>query len=239
MIFSHAADWAALVWFVASWSGYTVYAKKCASQERQCLTGVLYSYRLDWIRNMLRHENRITDMALLGNLTNMVSFLASTTILVIAGALTAVYSVEDVMGLLADHAFIAATTREQVQFKLLLIATIFGFAFFKFTWSMRQHTFCSILLGAAPWVKTETLTPEEEEFAMYAAKISDRAGNEFNYGLRSYYFALAVLTWLISPWLFMATCTAVVFVLYRREFRSTTLKYLILGRKPSDRTPPP
>ncbi len=230
MIFSNFLNWAALGWFVLNWAGYTVYARKCATGGQNCLTGVLYSYRLDWVRNMLRHDNRITDMALLGNLTNMVSFLASTGILVIAGALTAVYSVENVMDLLADHAFIAATTREAVQFKLLLVAAIFGFAFFKFTWSMRQHTFCSILLGAAPVAKGETLTAAEEELAACIAKISDRAGYEFNLGLRSYYFAIAVLTWFINPWLFMPVCTVVVFVLYRREFRSTTLKYLVMGR---------
>jgi uncharacterized membrane protein len=223
-------DWVAFFWFLCSWIGYTIYAKKRA-HERASLSALLYEYRIGWMKNTLSHENRVPDYVLIGNLTQMGSFLASTSILVIAGIVTIIYSADSVVDLLADHRFVVTPTQEQVQFKLIVLGLIFVFAFFKLTWSMRQHTFCNIMLGSAPYVPPgRELTPAELEFAALMGKISDRAGHEFNYGLRSYYFGLAVLTWFINPYVFMLTCAVVVFVLYMREFRSTTLKYLILAR---------
>ena len=37
---------------------------------------------------------------------------------------------------------------------------------------------------------------------------------------------LATLTWFIQPWVFGVVCVWVVLVLYRREFRSVTLRAL-------------
>ena len=229
MVFTNPVDILALVFFGTAWMGYMFYARM-AAKSKQSLSAVLYAYRIDWMRNMMSHENRITDVALIGNLTTMVNFLATTTILILAGIVTMLSSTDEVLSVLANHTFIAPSTRDEVQAKLLLLAVIFVFAFFKFTWSMRQHTFCNILTGAMPYVKAGELTDEHFQLAEYAAKVSDRAGHEFNYGLRSYYFALAALTWFLGPYAFMAATTGVIYILYRREFNSVTLKYLRLGR---------
>lgn len=230
MIFTNPLDWLSLGFFLLMWFGYTFYAKEKAKSGTS-LSARLFEYRVDWMRNMFYHENRIPDIVLVGNLTTMVNFLATTTILLLAGIVTVICSTEEIIDLLSDHAFVVPADREQIQFKLLLLGIIFVFAFFKFTWSMRQHTFCNIMLGGLPFLpQGAPLTPEHEELAKYAAKISDRAGHEFNFGLRSYYFALAVLTWFLGPMPFMATTIMVVFVLYQREFRSATLKYLAIGR---------
>src|SRR5690606_41250626 len=53
------------------------------------------------------------------------------------------------------------------------------------------------------------------------------AAHSFNLGLRSYYFALAMLSWFINPWVFMAITAGVVYVLYRREFKSEVLGELV------------
>lgn len=228
MIFGNPMDWAALGWFVTAWAGYTVYARR-AAVHRDSLTATLYAYRIDWMRNMMNHENRITDVALLGNLSAMVNFLATTTILVLAGIVTMLSSSEKLLSVLENHAYIVPATREEVQFKLLVLALIFVFAFFKFTWSMRQHTFCNIVMGALPLVREGEETDEHRQLAEYAARISDRAGNEFNYGLRAYYFALAALVWFLGPVPFVLMTTATIYILYRREFKSVTLKYLRSG----------
>jgi uncharacterized membrane protein len=51
----------------------------------------------------------------------------------------------------------------------------------------------------------------------------------FNLGLRAYYFSLALLTWFVHPLVFVVASSWVVAVLYRREFRSRTLKALLAG----------
>ncbi|HBC06203.1 MAG TPA: hypothetical protein DC046_01315, partial [Rhodospirillaceae bacterium] len=59
-----------------------------------------------------------------------------------------------------------------------------------------------------------------------AATILSRAQDNFNRGLRSYYFALALLPWFIHPLMLFGTTVWVLLVLYRRDFRSVTLKTL-------------
>ncbi|MNJ78871.1 hypothetical protein D3C77_767340 [compost metagenome] len=53
------------------------------------------------------------------------------------------------------------------------------------------------------------------------------AANQFNFGLRSYYFGLAMLAWFINPWFFIIATTGVVLVLYRREFHSDVLDVMV------------
>ena len=227
----NAVDWAAFFWFLAMWVGYALYAWRKGKKARS-LSAVMHDYRVDWVKSMMSRDSRILDITLLGNLTSMVTFFASTTIFVIAGAITILSSSDEVLALLSGHVFIEETTQGQVQFKLLVLVIIFVLVFFRFTWSMRQYMFCSVMFAAAPQVPVGTpLTVAQEEFALNAARISDRASHEFNYGLRAYYFSLAFLTWFISPWLLMLSSTVVVLVLYRREFRSEALDWLIKGRR--------
>ena len=47
-----------------------------------------------------------------------------------------------------------------------------------------------------------------------------------NRGLRSFYFAIAVLAWFIDPWLFIIATGWVVIVMYRREYRSEVVQVL-------------
>jgi len=83
-------------------------------------------------------------------------------------------------------------------------------------------------VGSAPLHDDETVSEaERSEFALYAAKVIDQAAHSYNYGLRSYYFAMAVMSWFVSPWLFIVAVAFVVAVLYRREFHSKPLLAMI------------
>ena len=63
------------------------------------------------------------------------------------------------------------------------------------------------------------------------AKVLDRAAHSYNYGIRAYYFAMAALVWFINDWFFMAACAVVIFVLYRREFMSSSLQAMVDARQ--------
>ena len=102
---------------------------------------------------------------------------------------------------------------------------IFVFAFFKFTWSLRQFNYLLVLIGAAP-LFDRIAAGDGAAAARRAARMSDLAVNHFNVGIRAYYFGLAALAWFIHPLLFMAASAWVVLVLWRREFRSNTLAAL-------------
>ena len=90
---------------------------------------------------------------------------------------------------------------------------------------MRQYNFCAIVIGSAPMPNdTHVSTEQRRALAEHTANLIDLAANQFNYGLRAYYFALAVLGWFLHPLVFMLTTLGVICVLYRREFHSKTLQ---------------
>jgi len=70
-------------------------------------------------------------------------------------------------------------------------------------------------------------TADRRLYARRIAALNALAGKHFNWGLQAYYFGLAVLTWFINPWLFVAATAWVTAILYRREFASNTLKALV------------
>ena len=216
-----------LIWFAICWVGYTYYAQRRAARS-PCLATELHKYREYWMQRVMLRDVRVGDAALIANLERNVSFLASTAILILAGLLT-LFSVTDEIRYLVEQVPLALhSSYLAVQLKILLLVIIFVYAFFTFTWSMRQYGFCSIILGGAPQLDEEDVTEQERhDYAKYAARIIDLAGLSYNHGLRAYYFALSVLAWFINPYLFILASTFVAAVLYRREFKSRSLKALM------------
>jgi uncharacterized membrane protein len=100
------------------------------------------------------------------------------------------------------------------------------YAFFKFTWAIRQLGFCSTLIGAAPRQPKED--PEQHAPVINRiARITSYAGVNFNNGLRAYYFGMAALSWFLHPWLMILATMWVGYILYHREFASKTLNALV------------
>jgi uncharacterized membrane protein len=217
------ADWLALVVFLVGWSGYSHFADRAARSERG-LRGVTSQLRLDWARQMVARENRITDAALTGNLMTSVSFYANTTIYIIAGLIAVAGTLDQLIRFTQDLPFAKQTTKSILEAKLFLMIAIFVFAYFKFTWALRQYNFLSILIGGTPPHQAD---PEMlERHARKHAALNTLAGDEFNRGIRAYYFGFAALAWFVSPAVFTAVTLLILAVLYRRDFRSQTLEVL-------------
>jgi uncharacterized membrane protein len=217
------ADGIALAIFMAGWFGYGYYADYAVKDARG-LRAATNNHRLQWARQMVRRENRMTDVALTGNLMQSVSFYASTTTYVIAGVIAVAGTLDRLIALTADLPFAKVSAREVVEIKVLLLAGVFIFAYFKFTWALRQFNFLSIMVGGAPNCSEPdtVLEPYAQKFAMLSAL----AGDEFNRGVRAYYFGFAAMTWFISPHHFIGFTIIVLLVLWRREFHSHTLRVL-------------
>jgi uncharacterized membrane protein len=114
--------------------------------------------------------------------------------------------------------------------KLVLLTAIFVFAFFRFTWSMRQYSFGAILVAAAPDREVFGAdAAQREAFAERAGRIMGMAAESFNDGLRAYYFSFAACAWFFSAWVFIGATAGVIFVLFRREFHSDVVALLRAG----------
>ena len=204
-------DWSALSWFLFCWIGYVFFAER-GPHARENLVGQGHAYRLQWARRLLEREVRITAASLIGNLMTSVSFYANTTIYIIAGLFAVLGTLDKVVSVTADFPFAREVTRDLLELKLLLLFGVFVVAYFKFTWSLRQFDLLSILVD-----------PELEASARRMAAVNSYAGDDFNRGIRAYYFGLAALTWLVGPGLFLVVTSIIVVVLYRRDYHSETL----------------
>ena len=118
--------------------------------------------------------------------------------------------------------FIAPASRELFDLKLLLLVLIFGHAFFKFTWGIRQYNYCCALIGAAPLAPMPD--PVKAHTAEPISAVLTLAVTSFNGGMRDYYFAVAALTWFVGPLPFAVTTAFMVGVLLRRQFLSRTFR---------------
>lgn len=218
----------ALTWFLVCFKGYMYYARK-RSYDTPCLASMLHMYRKEWMLRMLTRDVRIADTTAIANLERGVSFFASTTMLILAGLMTVLGSTQTAIDVVADIPFAVHATRGEWELKILLMITLFVYAFFKFTWSLRQYGFVSIMIGGAPLPEEHVSQQQADAHASRVAKMTSMAANNFNLGLRTYYFCMAVLGWFINPLIFMALSAGVVFILYRREFKSSTLKTLMMS----------
>lgn len=218
----------ALGWFLICFRGYMYYADRKA-RTTSCLASVMHLYRKEWMTRILSREVRIADTAAVANLERTVAFFASTTMLVLAGLMTLLSYTDRAITLVEHLPMVHPTTPQEWEFKLLILLTMFVYAFFKFTWSLRQYGFVSVMIGASPLPSDGLAQRHRDAHAERLARMSSMAANNFNLGLRTYYFSLAVLSWLINPWLFMGISTVVVYVLYQREFTSPTLKTLMMS----------
>ncbi len=219
------ADYIALVWFFVCWVGYTAFADR-PNREAPNLVEALHRYRVRWMERMLERELRTGDVNILAALIRSNALFASTTIFILAGLMTLLGGFGAAREAVSELSFAVQVSPELWEMKGLVLLLIFVYAFFKFVWSMRQFNFALVLIGAAP-MPEEVNAPDRPGFPERAARLVTRGVNTQNRGLRAYYFGLATLTWFIQPWAFMVACIWVVLVLYRREFRSVTLRALI------------
>lgn len=212
-------DWVALVLFLLCFRGYGLVVEGSRRFCRRGLSQRTHQFRRRWAAALIRRSNRVSDTALLGNLVNSVTFYANTTIYIIAGLLALLGTMDQWMNITADLPFGRDVSRGLMEIKVLLVLLVFVVAYFKFTWSLRQFNLLTILVGAAPEGAAEGHEVDVERMA----RINSLAGDDFNRGLRSYYFGMAAVTWMIHPGFLLAFTAVVMAVLIHRDFFSEAL----------------
>ncbi len=219
----HWQDALAFVFFAACWKGYALYSEH-KTRDASSLLAVTNRYRLQWMQEMLKRENRTMDSIMVGNLLRSITFFANTTIFILIGLMSmlgyhdrAAAIIEAIPGAQSSSGFLW-------ELKIFLLIIIFIYAFFKCTWSLRQYNYAGIFVVSAPPARERV--EEHAAIAEKGAQLVANAAKHFNHGLRAYYFGLAVLAWFVHPYLFMVATALVVFVTHRREYRSMTLQAL-------------
>jgi hypothetical protein len=133
------------------------------ARDTACLASVLHLYREDWMRRMLLRDNRIADASVIGNLERNASFFASSTLIILAGILTVLGASERAVSLLADIPMVQQASQGMSEIKLLCLALVFVYAFFTFSWCMRQYNFAAVLVGSAPMIGERHVSEQERK----------------------------------------------------------------------------
>lgn len=227
-------DWVAVLVFLTAWIGYAMFARNQSKQNHSLLV-LTNRERRRWMLASTYRENRVFDGVITQTLSASPSFFASTTILIIGGVIAMLGTTEKASELVREIPFAARTSALIFDLKLFLLLGIFIYAFFRFTWSLRLYSFGALLVASAPDSDEFKKLSEETDaqpnahrvaFADKAGKVMGMAAETFNDGLRAYYMSFAVIAWFFSPLAFGIATAAVLFVLYRREFKSDVLSVL-------------
>jgi uncharacterized membrane protein len=211
-------DYVALGFFLAAWLGYHA-ALEITPAGQRSLNKIMNQYRYRWMEQMVVRENRIVDTTIMASLMNGTAFFASTSLIAIGGVLALLQATDAVLPLFTDLPFSQPPTRLAWEAKVIGLAVIFVYAFFKFAWSYRLFNYMAIILGSVPVLKDGT---REEALAVahQAGTMNAVAGKHFNRGQRAFFFSLAYLGWFIGAYLFIAATAGVLVVMWRRQFLS-------------------
>jgi uncharacterized membrane protein len=215
-------DWAALLWFLLAWLGYD-FATTRLFPHRNAIHLGMHRVRLEWMRELLRREMRMPDAMLVGHTVNSISFFASTTMLVIAGMIGVLGSIDRAFGVISGLRYAAPMSESLFEFKVLALLVVFAVAFFRFTWALRQFSYYGALIGAAP------PAADRRRHAVAARELEALLGHaiaSYNSGLQGYYFAIALLAWFLGPVWFMLATLGVIVVLYLHHYRSPAARLI-------------
>jgi uncharacterized membrane protein len=203
--------------FVAVWFGYAIVLHGWV-RPANSINARMVAVRERWMIRFLERDNRMMDAQLNGVSIRTASFFASTTILVI-GALAGVLGVaEQIFAKVANLAvFSTAGPQSLFELKIFLLIAIMIYAFFKFTWAIRQFSYFAAVMGSAPYFQPGNADPI---LAKRMALIRTQAVGQLNGGLRAYYFAMALLGWFVGPLVFMITTVVMASTLIYRQLYS-------------------
>ena len=198
-------DFIALGLLLFAWVG-TGLVIEHPPKSRASVTVLMRRYRSDWMTEMLTRKPRIFDATILGSLRQGTTFLTSAAMIAVGGVLALAGQPQTldslVMGVgIEGHPVIFWQT------KLGVVALLLMHAVFKFIWSNRLFGYCAVVMASA--------------------EINIRAATNFNRGLRSVYFALAGLAWILGPWGLMLAVAVTGWSVLSREFASTSRGVLL------------
>lgn len=191
-------------------------------RRRPSVTVLMADYRLQWMRQFVTRQPRIFDATVLDSLRQGTAFFASACMIILGGGLAAIGNAERLNMVAADLTLDAQG--RVLEIKLILFLFFITNALLKFIWAHRLFGYCAILMAAVP---NEPDDPAAFTAAAKAGEINITAARSFNRGLRSIYFAIGALGWLLGAQALLATTVMTALVLARREFASASRRVIL------------
>jgi len=221
-------DYIAIFIFMGSWLLFAWIADY-SPVRKHSISWLMARERRRWMLVMMERQLRIVDASIIHGLQQGSAYFASFSVLSIGGCFALLGATDDVLHLLSKLPIDIETSRDLWEIKILGLAGIFAYSFFKFAWSYRLFMYCSILIGGVAPIEEQT-TAELKDTARLqankAAEINIIASKHFNSGQKGVFFSMGYLGWVVSPQLLIAGSLLTLIVLLRRQFFSNSKKVI-------------
>ncbi len=213
-----AVDSFAVLALLLAWLGSTAIIER-KSAKNPSTHMLMESYRERWMIQMVTRQPRIFDSAVLGIMRQGATFFASSCMIAIGGCVALLGGADQLTMFASDLANTQVAPKVVWEVKILLLMILLANGFLKFVWSVRLFGYCAIVMASTP--------NDEEDAAAYptaakAAEIANHAARSFNRGMRSVYFTIAALTWLMGAIPLIVATGVTLTLIYRRGFNSRT-----------------
>ena len=193
--------------------------------RRPSVSVLMNDYRRDWMRQFITRTPRIFDATVLDGLRQGITFYASACMLALGGGLALLGNAAPLEGLASDLT-VAHPSQVLLKIKVIVVLIFVANALLKFVWSHRLFGYCSIMMAAVP---NEVADSEALPRALQAAELNITAARNHNRALRSVYFAMGALGWLLGAEALLVTTTVTLWVLWRRELASSSRQTMLRG----------
>jgi uncharacterized membrane protein len=191
---------------------------------RGTLNAQLHVVRLRWMRMLLEshRENRVFDGILLGQLSGTMSFFGSATLIVLAGLVGTLASINRVHASLSEMAFFPPISITLFTTYFVALTLIMAFSFFSFTYALRKLGYTIAMIGGLNEAKFKNA--HSEVMIAQTAVVLTEAVKSLNHGIRGYYFAVAALFLFAGPYAaIVMTLGIAVVLMYRQGFSMEAL----------------
>ena len=209
---------------IAAWLGIG-FAIEHPWPKRPSVSLLMETYRREWMVQFITRNPRVFDGTIIDSLRQSTAFFASASMIAVGGGLAIVGNPAVVMGIAQDLPL--PSDEANLRLRALLVVLFLVNALLKFVWANRLFGYCAIVMAAVP---NDPNDPQAFLRASQAADLNITAAKSFNRGLRSIYFALGALGWMLGPWGLIAATLVTTAVLFRRDFASTSRQGMLRGR---------
>ena len=208
-------DLLGLLLFVLVVAGYRFFlAYTLKARPERLYLGKLQAYRNAWIQTHSGDRNSLMVVQTLRNTIMTASFLASTAVILIMGAVNLLANLESLDRTIGAFPHFGHSDPRMTLLKVLLLIITLSYSFFNFTNYIREVNYMSFILNI-PKERLDVI--EGGDSTVLISQIFLSSGLHFSMGMRGYYFLVPLFLWIFNPVLMMIATLLIVRHLLRRD----------------------
>jgi uncharacterized membrane protein len=172
--------------------------------------GLTNHARRAWVQHIIDKKRDILAVQTLRNWVMASTFLASTAILISLGLVASAFRTEITSSATQALNVFGHPSETLWIIKLFVLSSLFFYAFFNFTLSIRYYNHAGLLINVP-----QDLEPSSSVDAV--ALILNHGALHYTLGMRGFYLAIPLGLWLFGPFWMLGGSVLTVFVLYRLD----------------------